>query len=415
MADQPGGDRILSNRTIAFSAAALVLFAAAACWLLLALYGQGTDADKARLDSVKTVGTIVLGAGGAIALLLAARRQQTAEQDLATKRHDLILRERANEDARHDAEQRRISDLYLKAVEQLGADKAPVRLAGLYALDRLAQDNPGQRQTIVNVISAYLRMPYDPPPEELPEAGGAGWEEYRTCLQEREVRITAQQILTGHLVPGDSDGSRFWPDLDLDLSGAVLIELKLHDCSLRNASFARARFVGQTSLLGIKFTGSTRFDNAAFLDEAWFAEAEFSDSTRFDGAVFHADARFDEATFFGATVFRDALFHRDARFDKTSFAGKVIFSDATFQGDADFTGTDFADEAYLPGVDFGRDARFVEVTFARDGWFIRVSFSGDTSFKDVVFSGDVRFVDCTLDGVDYAPEEWDPRPEDVFD
>ncbi|MEU4523270.1 hypothetical protein AB0F52_31745 [Amycolatopsis sp. NPDC024027] len=46
---------------------------------------------------------------------------------------------------------------------------------------------------------------------------------------------------------------------------------------------------------------------------------------------------------------------------------------------------------------------------------MRVSFSGDTTFKDVVFSGDVRFVDCTLDGVGYVPEEWDPRPEDVFD
>lgn len=415
MADQPGGDRVLSHRTIALSAAALVLFAVAACWLLLALYGQGTDADRARLESVRTVGTIVLGAGGAIALLLAARRQQTAEQDLVTKRHDLRLRERANDDARHDAEQRRISNLYLKAVEQLGADKAPVRLAGLYALERLAQDNAGQRQTIVNVISAYLRMPYDLPHEEPTKAGDTHWEEYRACLQEREVRMTAQRILTSHLVLGDGDGSRFWPDLDLDLSGAALIELKLHDCSLRNANFARATFVGQTTLLGIKFTGSTRFDNAEFLGEAWFAEAEFSDSTHFDSAVFHADARFDEASFLGATVFREAVFLRDARFNKTSFVGKVIFSDAVFQGDADFTGTHLADEAYLPGVDFGRDARFIEVTFARDGWFLRVSFSGDTSFKDVEFNGNVRFVDCTLDGADYTPEEWDPRPNDIFD
>ncbi|MDP9866447.1 hypothetical protein J2S55_005713 [Streptosporangium brasiliense] len=38
-----------------------------------------------------------------------------------------------------------------------------MRLAGLYALERLAQDNPGHRQTIVNVICAYLRMPYTPP------------------------------------------------------------------------------------------------------------------------------------------------------------------------------------------------------------------------------------------------------------
>ncbi|MET8853150.1 pentapeptide repeat-containing protein [Amycolatopsis sp. NPDC004625] len=405
MGDGQGTNRLLSNRTIAVSAVALLLVAAAGCWVLLSLYGRGTDADKARLESVRTVGTIVLGAGGFIALLLAARRQQTAEHDLATKRHDLLLREQANEDARHDAAERRISDLYLKAVEQLGAEKAPVRLAGLYALERLAQDNPAHRQTIVNVIGAYLRMPYDPPEEDTDR------ERYRACLEEREVRMTAQQILTGHLSPTGSDRARHWPDLDLDLRGAVLIDLKFHDCSLRNANFARARFIGQTSLLGIRFRGSTRFDDATFEGEAWFAEAEFSDSTRFDRVTFLADARFDEATFLGATVFRRARFRRDARFEKTRFAGKVIFSEAAFDGRADFARAAFSDAAYLPGVDFGRDARFVEVTFARDGWFLNVRFGGDTDFKEVTFSEDVRFVGCTLDGVPYAPPEWKPRPE----
>ncbi|SFW69459.1 pentapeptide repeat-containing protein [Amycolatopsis australiensis] len=405
MADGLGGNRLLSNRTIAVVAVVLIVVVAAACWVLLSLYGQGTDADKARLESVRTVGTIVLGAGGFIALLLAARRQQTAERDVATKRHDLLLREQANEDARHDAAERRITDLYLKAVEQLGAEKAPVRLAGLYALERLAQDNPAHRQTIVNVVSAYLRMPYEP----LPDA--AEGDDRRACLEEREVRMTAQQILTDHLSPAGADRDRFWADLDVDLGGAVLIDLKLHDCSLRNANFTRARFIGQTSLLGVRFRGSTRFVDAVFEGEAWFAEAEFSDSTRFDGVKFLADARFDEASFVGATVFRRARFDGDARFEKTEFAGKVIFSEAVFAGGADFARAGFADEAYLPGVDFGRDARFVEVTFARDGWFIDVRFNGNTDFRGVVFSEDVRFAGCTLDGTPYTPPEWKPQPE----
>ena len=58
-----------------------------------------------------------------------------------------------------DATERRVTELYTKAADQLGSDKAPVRLAGLYAMERLAQDNPSERQTIVNVICAYLQMP----------------------------------------------------------------------------------------------------------------------------------------------------------------------------------------------------------------------------------------------------------------
>ncbi len=80
--------------------------------------------------------------------MLAFRRQR--HQEVATVWTDA------------DATERRITELYTKAVEQLGSEKAPVRLGGLYALERLAQDNPDHRQTIVNVICAYLRMPFSP-------------------------------------------------------------------------------------------------------------------------------------------------------------------------------------------------------------------------------------------------------------
>ena len=80
--------------------------------------------------------------------MLAFRRQH--HQETATVLSDL------------DATERRIAELYAKAVEQLGSDEAQVRFGGLYALERLAQDNPAHRQTIVNVICAYLRMPFSP-------------------------------------------------------------------------------------------------------------------------------------------------------------------------------------------------------------------------------------------------------------
>jgi hypothetical protein len=70
--------------------------------------------------------------GAAIGLLLAFRRQHHSE--VATVLGD------------HDAEERRITELYTKAVEQLGSDKAAVRLGGLYALERLAQDYASHRQ-----------------------------------------------------------------------------------------------------------------------------------------------------------------------------------------------------------------------------------------------------------------------------
>ncbi len=51
------------------------------------------------------------------------------------------------------------------AAEQLGGDKpAAVRLAGVYAMAVLADDWEAKRQTCVDVLCAYLRMPYKPDP-----------------------------------------------------------------------------------------------------------------------------------------------------------------------------------------------------------------------------------------------------------
>ena len=221
----------MSNRVIAWCAGALTLVAAGIAWPLLTVYGLG-------LEAVRTVGTIVLGAGGAIGLLLAARRQQTAERDLVEKRRDLAHKERVQQHteavaadtleqqrrladvSESDAVERRITELYAKAVEQLGSDKAPVRLGGLYALEGLAQNTLSQRLTIVYVLCAYLRMPYDP----ARSLDGDESEAPPVHAQETHVRIAAQRILALHLRPGPGDtaADTFWPDVDLDLAGATL-------------------------------------------------------------------------------------------------------------------------------------------------------------------------------------------------
>jgi hypothetical protein len=90
-------------------------------WLLtIASHAKpGTDQANARLDAVRTGLAAGAGAGAAVGLMLAFRRQH--HQEVAT-----VLTDR-------DATERRITELYTKAVEQLGSDKAPVRLGGLYA------------------------------------------------------------------------------------------------------------------------------------------------------------------------------------------------------------------------------------------------------------------------------------------
>jgi len=283
----------------------LLLVAVVFTWLLLASFGSGSEQDKTQLDVVRTVINIAVSTGGAAALLLAVRKQRATEYDLWLKEQiaadDLEQKKQVAQAAEHDATERRITELYTKAVEQLGSDKAAVRLGGLYALERLAQDNEGHRQTIVNVLCAYLRMPH-PTGESLqnrqvpagaaaPATSGeegeatravqdqqADHERIRQQAEERLVRQTVHRILTDHLRPerdkktDQPTNPTFWENIELDLSGAVLEDWDFSDCEVRSVHFTRTHFHGRTG-----------FERAVFRGNAWFGKAVFRSVAGFGG------------------------------------------------------------------------------------------------------------------------------------
>jgi uncharacterized protein YjbI with pentapeptide repeats len=251
--------------------------------LLLLLVDAATVGDQIEL--IKTGLAVGAGTGGAVALVLAGRRQWSTEQ--ANR-----VTERSAEDARHDATERRITDLYSKAADQLGSDKAAVRLAGLYSLERLAQDAPALRQTVVNLLCAYLRMPTETESE-----------------QEIEVRRAAQRVLSTHLRPGHT----FWPGINLDLTGAVLDYFDLKDARLDQGRFG-----------GAKFDGRTWFDGALFDGDAIFGGTKFEMSASFQSVRFQAEARFRDAEFGGPADFGGATFVRPPSFTGATFAEPLV-------------------------------------------------------------------------------------------
>ncbi|MFB7507649.1 pentapeptide repeat-containing protein [Streptomyces broussonetiae] len=277
---------------------------------------HGALRATARIDAIKTALTVGAGTGGAAALLLALRRQWLSE-------HTHVRQEVADAISEFDARERRITELYTAAAGQLASDSAPVRLAGLYALERLAQDHPDHRQTIVNVICAYLRMPFSSPrPAELNAA--ESWE------QERVVRITAQGILTSHLYVGGSRGDdaswplnpspqepKFWPGMELDLSGAVLLDFEFTGRRVEMATFDEARFVGTANFAHAEFTGHASFDKAHFEQgRGHFLSAWFGLSVSFIGTGFGSEqAVFDGATFTGMVFFHEAVLPGGSSFE----------------------------------------------------------------------------------------------------
>ena len=364
---------------IAGGAVALTAFGITTWLLTIASHAAaGTDLASARLDAVRTGLAAGAGAGAAVGLMLAFRRQH--HQEIATLLTD------------QDATQRRITELYTKAVEQLGSDKAPVRLGGLYALERLAQDNPAQRQTIVNVICAYLRMPFPATPDSTTPRQSHGNPAStntettitpgltdNTWQQERQVRLTAQRTLSDHLHRTDTSQEptktmprRFWDGMRLDLSGATLIDFNLTHC----------------------IVSKTRFDGTTFSGDAWFA-----------GATFSGDAWFLGATFTGLTSFERATFSGNARFERGTFSDFARFTGATFSGDvAWFIGATFRGFAFFDRATFSGGASFEKATFGRGAGFDGASYEQDP--------GAVDFEDALVESPDFLyllPDGWQIR------
>jgi Pentapeptide repeats (9 copies) len=214
---------------------------------------------------------------------------------------------------------RTLNERFATAADKLGDDKPPVRLAGVYAMAGLADDWPENRQTCVDVLCAYLRLPYEPNP------GGDAAEKQLDFYGGREVRHTVIRVITAHL---QDDAAVSWQGLDFDFTGAVFdgsVDFTTARFSGGTVDFTHARFLDKVDFSRAKFSGGrVDFIHAKFSSGPNFTSAEFS-----GGPVFFADAKFsDGGSFIGAEFSGGTVDFTTAWFDD----GTVSFASAEFSG-----------------------------------------------------------------------------------
>ncbi|MGW7540014.1 hypothetical protein ACWGKQ_02675 [Streptomyces sp. NPDC054770] len=140
----PVGPVLALTFAVALLVSAAVLYTG---WDLLGARGLKPEPhiDATTLfDLVKLSFDVVAGTGALVALVVAYRGQRVDEDG-----------------ALHEAT-RLHTERFTTAVAQLGDASPAVRLGGVHALAGLADDAPtrGLRQTCIDVLCAYLRLPY---------------------------------------------------------------------------------------------------------------------------------------------------------------------------------------------------------------------------------------------------------------
>ncbi len=263
-------------------------------WLAYRTWRPWTQAHRVQVtDLVKLSLTLVAGAAATQGLVVAYRRQRSNERDEAGRRDDVRL----------------MTERFGAASSQLGSQEAATRLAGVYAMATVADEWTAQRQQCVDVLCAYLRLPYRPREEQSDfyDTERMQYEpDWRRRGGEREVRRTVLRTIREHLLP---DSTSNWQGCTFDLNGAVLDGGSLTEI-----------LVGQNTVLD--------FTDAVLVGpEFTFFRSTVNGIIRLDRAVVEAKA----------LSFAHCTFDSDAT---VSFVGtslnetKVTFSDSVFAGKA---------------------------------------------------------------------------------
>ncbi|GGR03235.1 pentapeptide repeat-containing protein [Streptomyces pilosus] len=278
--------------------------------VFVALPGVVVDHDLAgasvaaqdRLKAVNDVRTTLLQVVGGLVLLFGA---------YATWRQL-----RVSQDGLRATQEGYVTDRFSRAVDQLGSDKLEVRIGGLHALWRIAEQSARDREAIISIQAAYLRahLPWPPagpggPAADVPINDIAPLE---TRAADAQVALTALGVLCRHreqswvnlsitdLRRADCDGLWF-PEVNFDracmeaaglyhanLTQASMVSVNLRHADLTTAVLRRARCI----------LGDLR---AAKLVETDLRDADFTETDLREanlrkadahGAVFHrADLR----------------------------------------------------------------------------------------------------------------------------
>ena len=251
---------------------------------------------------------------------------------------------------------------YLKALELLGNASAITRLGGVRLLAQLADEwladasipapvGREQAQTIVDMLCAYVRLPF-PLARNCPQAPASTPERSSDTGMARQHRIDEAEYLAeaqvrsrilaeirgrvrqpqpledaaagGEAAPGP------WSGFDFDFSGAEFFD---------TVDFSGCYWDGRLTFAGSTFCGAASFSNSVYRGQAGvsFEECTYRAGTC-PGATAPVGADFSGSYYGGFVSFAGSTYEADACFSGSVYCAGANAQDCTYMADSIFSG-----------------------------------------------------------------------------
>ena len=296
---------------------------------------------------------------------------------------------------------------YTKAVEQLGDEKAPIRMGGVYTLVGLVdewledesiekyEDRLKEGQVIINNLCAYIRSPFTltshynelsnptPTPKGIyKDKKEKFYADKATLDSEADVRLSIIKEIHDRLQGPEENTPGTWSDFEYDFSGSVFF----YPVDLTKSYYKKP----------INFSGSTYEGEAYFSGSTYKGEANFNDSTyqgraNFTNSTYKDWADFTNSTYKGEANFRRSTYQALADFTNSTYQALAYFSGSTYEGEADFTNSTYKSGAYFSGSTYQGWADFSSSIYAGEADFRRSTYGGDADFSRSIFYSETYF------------------------
>ena len=316
---------------------------------------------------------------------------------------------------------------YTKAVEQLGDEKAPIRMGGVYTLVGLVDEwleekslSDDERfkegQVIINNLCAYIRSPftlashYDELSEDAPSLEGIykdKKEEFyvdKAILDsEADVRLSIIKEIHDRIQGPDKNTPGAWSDFEYDFSGSTFF----YPIDLTNSYYAKPiNFSGstyreETYFSGSTYQGSADFSSSAYQDWAGFRNSTYQDWADFSGSIYEGRTNFRNSTYQGGANFSGSTYQDWANFRDSTYQDWAGFSGSTYQGRANFNGStyrwaDFRGSTYQERANFSDSiyqerANFSDSIYQSWAGFSGSTYKGRANFSDSIYQGKANF------------------------
>ena len=313
---------------------------------------------------------------------------------------------------------------YTKAVEQLGDEKAPIRMGGVYTLvglvdEWLEEENLSEPerlkegQVIINNLCAYIRSPftlaarYDELSEDNPSSDGIYKDNQQKFYADKaefkaeaDVRHSIIKEIHDRLKgPGGKDPGA-WSDFEYDFSGSIFFyPVDLTTSYYKEpVTFRDSTYQGRAYFGGSIYRERANFRNSIYQGQADFSGSTYQGWTSFRNSTYQKGALFGGSTYQDSADFSQSTYKKQADFSNSTYTSWANFSNSTYTSWANFSGSTYQGRAGFGGSIYRGSANFSQSTYKKQAIFNSSTYQSEAYFNGSIYRGSADFSDTIYRG-----------------